>query len=95
VLTILNFLALLSFDRTSSFDISTSFDLMAGEKKTVDPTLSEFYEAMERTNAEKIAHETLARISEGSSESEDFDAEMENEGAKDRPWSVAEPLELF
>jgi hypothetical protein len=31
---------------------------MAGEKKTVDPALSEFYEAMERTNAEKIAHET-------------------------------------
>ena len=41
---------------------------------------------MERTNAEKIAHETLARISEGSSDSEDFDAESENEGAEDRPW---------
>jgi hypothetical protein len=36
---------------------------MAGEKKTVEPVLSEFYEAMERTNAEKIAHETLAGIS--------------------------------
>jgi hypothetical protein len=59
---------------------------MAGEKKTVDPTISEFYEAMERTNAEKITHETLARISEGSSESEDIDAENENEGAEDRPW---------
>jgi hypothetical protein len=41
---------------------------------------------MERTNAEKIAHETLAGISEGSSDSEDFDAESENEGAEDRPW---------
>jgi hypothetical protein len=59
---------------------------MAGEKKTVDPTLSEFYEAMERTNAEMIAHETLARTSEGSSDSEDFDAESENEGAEDQPW---------
>jgi hypothetical protein len=36
-----------------SFGISTSFDLMAGEKKIVDLALSEFYEAMERTNEEK------------------------------------------
>jgi hypothetical protein len=48
---------------------------MAGDKKTVDPMLSEFYKAMERTNTEKIAHETLAGISEDSSDSEDFDAE--------------------
>jgi hypothetical protein len=41
---------------------------------------------MERTNAEKIAHETLAGISEGPSDSEYFDAESENEGAEDRPW---------
>jgi hypothetical protein len=59
---------------------------MAGEKKITDPTLFEFYEAMERTNAEKIVHEILAGISEGSSDSEDFDAESENEGAEDRPW---------
>jgi hypothetical protein len=49
-----------------SFDISTRFDGMAGEEKATDPALSEFYEAMERTNAEKIAHETLVGISEGS-----------------------------
>jgi hypothetical protein len=55
--------------------------MMAGEKKTIDPVLSEFYEAMERTNAEKIAHETLAGIPEDSSDSEGFDAESENEGA--------------
>jgi hypothetical protein len=85
LLAILNFLALSSFDQILSFSISTSFDLMAGEKKTVDPVLSEFYEAMERTNAEKIAHETLAGISEGSSDSEDFDVESENEGAEDWP----------
>ena len=59
---------------------------MAGEKKTVDPALSEFYEAMERTNAEKIAHETLVGISEDSSDIEVFDVESENEGAEDRPW---------
>jgi hypothetical protein len=68
------------------FVISTSFDQMVGEKKTVDPALSEFYEAMERTNAEKIAHETLARLYEDSSDSEDFDAESETEDAEDRPW---------
>jgi hypothetical protein len=86
VLVILNFPALSSFDRILSFNISTRFDLMADEKKNVDPAMSEFYEAMERTNAEKIAHETLARISEDTSDSENFDAESENEGAKERPW---------
>jgi hypothetical protein len=58
---------------------------MAGEKKTVDPALSQFYEAMERTNAEKIAHETLAGISESFSDSEYFDANSENEGVEDWP----------
>jgi hypothetical protein len=58
---------------------------MAGEKKTVDPALSEFYEAMERTNAEKIAHETFVGISEDSSDSEDFDTKSETEDAEDRP----------
>jgi hypothetical protein len=59
---------------------------MAGEKKTDEPTLFGFYKAMEETNAEKIARETLARISESSSDSEDFDIESGNEGAEDRPW---------
>jgi hypothetical protein len=40
---------------------------------------------MERTNAKKVAHVTLARISESSSDSEDFGAESENEGGEDRP----------
>jgi hypothetical protein len=84
VLAILKFLALSSFYWILSFGISIRFDLMA-DKKTIDPAMSEFYEAMERTNAEKIAHETLAGISESSSDSEDFDAESENEGAEDRP----------
>jgi hypothetical protein len=59
---------------------------MVGEKKTVDSALSEFYEAMERTNGEKIAQETLAGISEDSSDSEDFDVESETVDAEDRPW---------
>jgi hypothetical protein len=69
-----------------SFGISTSFDLMAREKKTVGLVLSEFYKAMERTNAKKIAHEKLAGISEDSSDGEDFDAESETEDVEDQPW---------
>jgi hypothetical protein len=59
--------------------------LIASEKKVADLALSEFYEAMERTNTEKIAHETLAGIYESSSDDESFDAESENEDAEDRP----------
>jgi hypothetical protein len=51
---------------------------MADGKKIVDPALSKFYEATERTNAEKIAHKTLAGISEGYSDSEGFDVESKN-----------------
>jgi hypothetical protein len=60
---------------------------MTDGKKIVDPALSGFDEAMERTNAEKIAHETLARISEGSSDSEGFDVESESEDTENRPWT--------
>jgi hypothetical protein len=59
---------------------------MADEKKTDDPALSGFYKAMEETNTEKIAHETLTRISESSSDNEDFDIESGIEGAEDWPW---------
>jgi hypothetical protein len=59
---------------------------MADEKKIVDPTLSGFYEAIEKTNAEKIANEMLAEISEISSDSESFDVESGNENAEDQPW---------
>jgi hypothetical protein len=62
---------------------------MADEKKVVDPALSGFYEAMEKTNAEKIANEMLAGISENSSDSESFDVESGNEDAKDRPWRLS------
>jgi F420-0:gamma-glutamyl ligase-like protein len=36
---------------------------MAEDKRTVDPTLASFYEAMEMTNVEKITDEMLAGLS--------------------------------
>jgi hypothetical protein len=62
------------------------FTEMAEDKKSVDPTLASFYEAMERTNIEKITNEMLAGLSGDSSDSESFDVESENEDAEDRPW---------
>jgi hypothetical protein len=59
---------------------------MADEKTIVDPALVGFYEAMEKTNAEKIANEMLAGISKNSSDSESFDVESGNEDTEDRPW---------
>jgi hypothetical protein len=59
---------------------------MVKEKKSVDPALASFYETMERTNVEKITDEMLARLSKGSSDSEDFDVENENDDVEDRPW---------
>jgi hypothetical protein len=41
-----------------SFGICTSAHLMAEEKKVVDPALAGFYEAMEKTNIEKITKES-------------------------------------
>jgi hypothetical protein len=58
---------------------------MAEEKKIADPALAGFYEAMEKTNIEKITNEILAGLSEDSGDSESFDLESGNEGAKDRP----------
>jgi hypothetical protein len=60
---------------------------MAEEKKVVDPALAVFYEAMEKTNTEKITNEMLAGLlSEDSGDSESFDLESGNEDAEDRPW---------
>jgi hypothetical protein len=59
---------------------------MAKDKKTVDPTPACFYEAMERTNVEKITNEMLARLSGDSSDSDSFDVESGNEDAKERSW---------
>ena len=59
---------------------------MAEEKKSVDPALTGFYEAMERTNVEKITDEMLAGLSGDSSDNESFDVESDNEDAEDRLW---------
>jgi hypothetical protein len=59
---------------------------MAEDKKTVDPTLVGFYEAMERTNVEKITDKMLARLFGDSIDSDSFDVESGNEDVEDRPW---------
>jgi hypothetical protein len=59
---------------------------MADEKKVADPALAGFYEAMEKTNTEKITNEILADLSEDSDNSDDYDVESGNEDAEDRPW---------
>jgi hypothetical protein len=59
---------------------------MADEKKVVDPALAGFFEAMEKTNTEKITNEILADLSEDSDDSDDFDVESGDEDAEDRPW---------
>jgi hypothetical protein len=59
---------------------------MAEEKKVVDLALAGFYEAMEKTNTEKITNEMLARLSEDSGDSESFGLESGNEDSEDRPW---------
>jgi hypothetical protein len=59
---------------------------MSKEKKVVDPALAGFYEAMEKTNTEKIMNEMLAGLCEDSDDSENFDVESGNEDAENRPW---------
>jgi hypothetical protein len=55
---------------------------MAEEKKVVDLALAGFYEAMEKTNTEKITNEMLVDLSEDSGDSEGFDVESEDEDAE-------------
>ena len=59
---------------------------MTEDKKSADPTLAGFYEAMEMTNIEKITDEMLAGLSGDSSDSESFDVESKNEDVEDRSW---------
>jgi hypothetical protein len=59
---------------------------IAEDKKSTDPTLAGFYEAMERTNVEKITNEILAGLASDSSDSESFNIESENENAEDQTW---------
>jgi hypothetical protein len=71
------------FDWILRFDILATIVQMADEKKIIDPVLAGFYEAIEKTNVEKIANEMLAGISENSSDSESFDVESVNEDVED------------
>jgi hypothetical protein len=59
---------------------------MTKEKKRMDLALAGFYEAMERTNVEKITDEMLAGLSGDLSDSESFDVESDNDDTEDRPW---------
>jgi hypothetical protein len=59
---------------------------MAKGKRSEDPALAGFYEAMDRTTVEKITNEIVAGLSEDSSDSEDFDIESDNDDAEDQPW---------
>jgi hypothetical protein len=65
---------------------------MADEKKVVDSALAGFYEAMEKTNAEKITNEMLADLSEDSDDSGSFDMESEDEDAENRPWRLSHTI---
>jgi hypothetical protein len=62
---------------------------MAEDKKITDPALSGFYEAMEKTNIERITNEMLTGLSEDSSDSDGFDVESGNEDVEDRPWRLS------
>jgi hypothetical protein len=64
---------------------------MADEKKVVDPALAGFYEAMEKTNTEKITNKMLADLSEDSDDSESFDMESEDEVLKIGPGDQVTP----
>jgi hypothetical protein len=75
-----------------SFVIYTSARFMSEEKKVsekkkfVDSALAGFYEAMEKTNTEKITNKILADLSKVSNNSDNFDVESGNDDAEDRPW---------
>jgi hypothetical protein len=59
---------------------------MAKDKRSEDVALAEFYEAMVKTNVEKINNEILARLSEDSGDNGDFDVDSGNDDAEDWPW---------
>jgi hypothetical protein len=77
---------LLDFISFASFGICSIFHQMADEKKVADPALAGFFEAMEKTNTEKITNEILADLSEDSDDSGSFDMESEDEDAENQPW---------
>ena len=64
---------------------------MAKEKKVVDPALASFYEAMEKTNTEKITNEMLDGLCKDSGDSKGFDVESEDEVLKISPGDQVTP----
>jgi hypothetical protein len=56
------------------------------EEKVVDPALAGFYEAMKKTNTEKITNEIMVDLSEDSDDSDDYDVESGDEDSEDQPW---------
>jgi hypothetical protein len=58
---------------------------MVEEKKITDPALAGFYEAMEKTNTEKITKCCLGCLRTPVIV-KSFDIESEDENAEDRPW---------
>jgi hypothetical protein len=65
---------------------------MSEEKKVVDPALAGFYEAMEKTNTEKITNEIMADLSEDSDDSDDYDVESGDEDSEDWPWQPSHTI---
>jgi hypothetical protein len=59
---------------------------MAKNKRSEDAILVGFYEAMEKTNVEKITNEILAGLSEDLEDNEDFDVDSSVGDAEDRSW---------
>jgi hypothetical protein len=59
---------------------------MAKDKRSEDPALAGFYEAIEMTSVEKITDEILPGLFEDSGDNDDFDIDSGNDDVKDRPW---------
>ena len=58
---------------------------MDEDKRSEDLALAGFYEAMEKTNIEKITDEILVGLSEDSEDIEDFDVDSGADNAKEWP----------
>jgi hypothetical protein len=56
---------------------------MDEDKRSEDLALAGFYEAMEKTNIEKITDEILVGLSEDSEDIEDFDVDSGADNAKE------------
>jgi hypothetical protein len=59
---------------------------MAKDKRSEDAILARFYEAMEKTNVQKMTNEILAGLPQDLEYREDFDVDSGADDAKDRPW---------